>query len=104
MIITNKTLRFQGMRKDQSFTIYPCLPTDEVFLIQSKTRIGRVDLKEKKIYLSKAHSNGSYGHDLNGLRGAKFFDLTDEQLEALTNGRDEMSGHTSPDRTVLLVG
>ena len=92
------------MRKPNSFTIYPVLAHETVFLVQSDKRIGRVDLVNREIYLSKGRSSGSYGPDLCAIRGAKFYDLTDDQISELTEARDKMAGKTRPDKTVLLVG
>lgn len=104
MKFVNREFKFKGMRKPQSFTFYPVLKTDTVFLIQSDQRIGRVDLDKGTIYLSKGRSNGSYGPDLCEARGAKHIELTQDQIERLTEGRDTMAGATRPDRTVVLVG
>lgn len=97
-------LIFKDQRKAQNFTIYPVLKTENQFLIQSDKRIGRVDLESKKIYLSKSRSNGGYGPDLCEARGAKYFDLSNEQIEILTLARDKMAGLTNDKKQVLIVG
>lgn len=105
-----KDFKFKGMRKPQSFIFYPCQPNDTSILIQSGQRIGRVNLETGKIYLSKGRSSGSYGHDLCEARGAKYIDLTSEDLALIKEGIKEMSGKTqksgnsADDRTVTLLG
>lgn len=95
-------MKFKGMRKNQSFTIYPVLVTDETFLIQSNQRIGRVNLELKQIYLSKGRSNGSYGIDLCDYRGAKMLDLSDEQCDELAKAKLDMASGTNSDRSFTL--
>jgi hypothetical protein len=104
MKFIHKNFKFKGMRKENSFTFYPVLPGENVFLIQSDRRIGRVNLDNGTIYLSKGRTNGSYGPDLCDSRGAKTIELNEEQIKELTEGRDQMAGKTQPDRSVILVG
>ena len=72
-------LKFTGMRKEQDFLIYPYSGGDDV-LLQSDTRICRLNLKTGETLLSKAHSNGSYGHDLHPFRGAYFVQIDQSKL------------------------
>ena len=92
------------MRKPQSFIFYPCLITDETITIQSDQRVGRVNIKENKIYLSKGRSSGSYATDLCDNRGAKMIDLTPEEMEIIIQGRDEMAGNSNKNRSFNLLG
>ena len=57
------TAKYNGMRKAQSFIVYPIKGTDQPdnILIQSDTRIGRIDLNNGKVTMSPARAGGSYG-------------------------------------------
>ena len=57
------TAKFNGMRKAQSFIVYPIKSTDQPdnILIQSETRIGRIDLNNGNVTMSPARAGGSYG-------------------------------------------
>lgn len=110
MQTVNVSLKIGTMRKEQDFVIYPVKRDDKTFLIQSETRIGKVGIKDKRIYLSKSRSNGSYGVDLSKLRGAKLIELDDNSFNQLMLGFDKMarltekSGSSKNDRTITLVG
>lgn len=58
--------KFPGMRKEQEFIFYPIdrNNTSNEITIQSDTRIGRVNLENGNVSLSKSHSNGAYFHHL----------------------------------------
>ena len=49
MKFISKNLKFASMRKEQSFICYPVLKNDETFLIQSDTRILRIDLNKTEL-------------------------------------------------------
>jgi hypothetical protein len=105
MKTVNVNMKFKGMRKEQNFTIYPVLKTDTVFLIQSDKKIGRVDLEKKRILISKTISSGAYAPHLYPSMGAKFLDLSNEEIEILTDARNRMADNTNQkDRTITLVG
>ena len=57
------TAKFNGMRKAQEFIVYPIKSTDQQdnILIQSGTRIGRIDLNNGKVTMSTPRAGGSYG-------------------------------------------
>jgi len=59
--------KFPGMRKPQDFIVYPIGSGQDAsnLLIQSDTRIGRIDLKTGKVTLTKAHPSGAYNHHLH---------------------------------------
>lgn len=52
-------LKAKGMRKEQDFILYPITKEDKFLIIQSDTRIARVNLEGKGL-MSKPHSNGAY--------------------------------------------
>lgn len=53
--------KFDGMRKAQDFIVYPMKDSAESALIQSDTRIGRINMQTGAVILSKPHSSGAYG-------------------------------------------
>jgi hypothetical protein len=59
--------KFAGMRLSQEFDVYPIdkKSTDKVVTIQSNTRIGKINLENGNISLSKHHSGGAYFHHLS---------------------------------------
>jgi hypothetical protein len=61
------SLKAMTMRKAQEFIVYPIAKNDEakIILIQSDTRIGRIDLKSGKGIMSQPHSSGAYAHHLS---------------------------------------
>jgi hypothetical protein len=69
MVFKHFNLKYSGMRKEQKFTLYPYDGGDTIKL-QSSTRICSVNLRTGEGVSSKAHSNGSYFHDLYAERGA----------------------------------
>lgn len=54
--------KFNGMRKAQEFIIYPIKAGDPLdsLLVQSDTRIGRIDLNTGIVTMSPPRSGGSY--------------------------------------------
>lgn len=58
--------QFKGMRKAQSFCVYPLHAGDtaETLLVQSDTRIGRIRLSDGAVALSPPRAGGSYSHHL----------------------------------------
>ena len=104
MKTVRKDFQFKGMRKPQSFIFYPCTITDETIFIQSKQRLARINIKEKKMFLSKGRSSGSYSPDLCENRGAKYMDLTPEEMEIIIQGRNEMAGYSNKDGSINLLG
>jgi len=53
MRFVTKDLKFQGMRKEQNFVIYPCLPTDSTVWLQSDNRMVKIDLNTREAMISK---------------------------------------------------
>lgn len=56
-------LKGKGMRKPQSFSVYPINAETKTLKIQSSTRIAQVDLNGKGL-MSKSHQNGAFFHHL----------------------------------------
>lgn len=52
-------MRVKGMRKDQSFIVYPITKESKSIKIQSNTRIASVNL-DGQGKMSKSHQNGAY--------------------------------------------
>ena len=92
MKFIQETFTFQGMRKPQSFVIYPCKATDNEVKLHSDNRIMRVDLSLGKALLSANKSGGAYFHDLSLHRGAKLIDIPGPDLERIKSMRDRMAG------------
>lgn len=63
---TSFDMKVGNMRKAQDFIVYPISKGEQakVLLIQSSTRIARLDINTGKGIMSQAHSNGAYGHHL----------------------------------------
>jgi hypothetical protein len=56
-------LKVKGMRKEQSFSVYPINKDTKQITIQSDKRIAIIDLNGKG-KMSKNHQNGAYFHHL----------------------------------------
>lgn len=52
--------KFSGMRKAQEFIVYPLEDSGTKVTIQSKTRIGTIDLANGQVIMSQSHPNGAY--------------------------------------------
>jgi hypothetical protein len=52
-------MKIKGMRKSQKFVVYPITKDSKNLVIQSKTRIAKVDLNGKGL-CSKSHQSGAY--------------------------------------------
>ena len=77
------TAKFKGMRKPQDFTVYPFNAEEKDRMIQSSTRIARVNLETGRMLISKPRSSGAYGVHLNEALGAKWMDCPVETLDEL---------------------
>jgi hypothetical protein len=55
-------LKLKGMRKAQDFIVYPITAedADKPIMVQSETRIGKIDLETGRGLMSKSHPNGAY--------------------------------------------
>jgi hypothetical protein len=80
------TLSFEfklpNMRKMQDFSVYPATSGDTSIMIQSGTRIGRIEMSNGEGKMSQSHPNGAYGVHLS-MDALVPFTLTSEQLSAL---------------------
>lgn len=52
-------LKAKGMRKEQDFILYPITKDDKILIIQSDTRIAKLNLEGLGL-ISKSHSNGAF--------------------------------------------
>lgn len=52
--------QFLGMRKAQDFIVYPMQDSGTTIKVQSKTRIGTIDLFNGVAAISKSYPNGAY--------------------------------------------
>jgi hypothetical protein len=93
--------KFEGMRKEQSFIIYPCAITDNTVLLQSDKRIIRIELSTGKAILSKG--GRPYGVDLHPARGAVLIELDSQTILKIKKMRDAMAG-VNPNKQVILSG
>jgi hypothetical protein len=57
-------LKIKGMRKPQDFIFYPINKDSNSLIIQSDTRIAKINLDGLGA-MSKSHQNGAYFHHLN---------------------------------------
>lgn len=91
--------KFNGMRKEQDFIVYPIKAgeTPDHILIQSSTRIGRIFLNTGVVTMSKSVQSGAYSFHLafateidrvsaEDLSGIKFRILQTASLMAGNNG------------------
>lgn len=82
-------IKVGNMKKEQDFSCYGFNDESSEVIFQSDSRIFKVDLKSKKLILSKRFSSGAYFHHLNKILGAKDFELTNEQLEKILEYRKD---------------
>lgn len=62
--------KFDGMRKAHDFTVYPMYSGQMSCLIQSSTRIGKINLQTGLVMVSPARAGGSYSVHLAYARDA----------------------------------
>jgi len=58
-------LKIGSMRKAQDFVVYPVSKGDDSIMIQSDTRIGRINMSNGMGKMSQSHSSGAYGVHLS---------------------------------------
>lgn len=77
-------MKMPSMRKEQDFIVYPLQKgVDWVnIMIQSDTRIGRLNLLSGKGQMSKSHQGGAYGVHLS-IDKLEEFELSKEDIEKL---------------------
>lgn len=92
------TAQFKNMRKAQEFIIYPIKQGEstESVLVQSDTRIGRINLNTGEVIMSPARAGGSYGVHLDF--ASKIDILSKEDLAGLKfrilQTADKMAGNS----------
>lgn len=94
--------KFEGMRKEQEFIIYPCLPTDAKVKLQSDTRMVMVDIHDGKAMMSKPCPGGAYMAHLQPQNGGHPIFITITQLDRIREMHKQMSGATNEDRTLTI--
>lgn len=104
MRFVNANFKFNGMRKEQEFTIYPCKADSDLIQIQSDTRIAAVCFSTKTITLSKSFPRGAFIIHLKKELGATTFLLNDLELQTLKDMRDKIAGKTNSDGSFTIVG
>lgn len=64
---TDIYMKLPNMRKEQDFIVYPIQKGDDWtnILIQSSTRIGRLNLLTGEGQMSQSHASGAYNHHLS---------------------------------------
>ena len=103
MRFVTKDLKFQGMRKEQNFVIYPCLPTDSIVWLQSDNRMVKIDLNTREAMISKPTRQNGF-HSVEEFFGAKKLMLTLAELEKVMAMKEAMAGRTNADRTFTIGG
>jgi hypothetical protein len=95
-------MKFQGMRKESEFTVYPMKENDNFMIIQSDNRIGKILLNEYKILLSKAGQK--YFIHLSEISGSKWINLSNEQMKLIQDARNKILNITNQnDRTIRIM-
>jgi hypothetical protein len=81
---TDIEMKITGMRKPQSFIVYPIGADDagNVITIQSDTRIGQINLVKGVGVMSQSHSNGAYFIHLQ-IDGMTPFAISESDLEKI---------------------
>lgn len=104
MKTVKENFKFETMRSEQEFIIYPCLKSDDSLLLQSDKRIIRVSLLNKQGIISKQQQRGAYSQHLCKEFNPSIVNLTEEEVSKIKSMREKMSGNTNSDRTITLVG
>lgn len=79
---TSFEFKLPNMRKMQDFIVYPATSGDTSIMIQSGTRIGRINMSNGEGIMSQSHASGAYGVHLQFDKLIPFL-LTADQLSAL---------------------
>ncbi len=90
---TDIEMKITGMRKPQSFIVYPISKDDsgDIITIQSETRIGKIDLSTGRGLMSQSHSNGAYFVHFQIDKKTPFV-LSDNDLKDLKEHINKTSG------------
>lgn len=99
-------MQLPGMRKPQSFTCLPVAAGETTVVIQSNTRIGKLDLQTGRGFMTPPHSNGAYfAHLVTDQLAGKLVPvvLPTEELNALKAGMASTKGNTNALSSGLIV-
>jgi hypothetical protein len=89
---TSIVMKLKGMRKFQSFIVYPVNSNDiDRIIIQSDTRIGYLYTKTGLMTITKSFPNGAYAPHL-AMEELKEYTLSSEQLKELKTAINGTSG------------
>ena len=99
---TDIEMKITGMRKPQSFIVYPISKDDsgEIITIQSETRIGKIDLSTGRGLMSQSHSNGAYFVHFQMDKKTPFV-LSDNDLKDLKEHINKTSGASVGTRGIV---
>lgn len=99
---THIILKMEGMRKPQSFIIYPYDGSDFIKL-QSDTRIMQLNVRTGEGILSKPHPNGSYFQHLSTLLGSYPVKIQETELKTIQQHLWESAGLQSDKHGILHI-
>jgi hypothetical protein len=99
---TDIEMKITGMRKPQSFIVYPISKDDsgDIITIQSETRIGKIDLSTGRGLMSQSHSNGAYFVHFQMDKKTSFV-LSDNDLKNLKEHINKTSGASVGTRGIV---
>lgn len=90
-----KTIDFDmktpDMRKFQNFSVNPNPQASDYIIVQSDKRIAKINLKTKKMVITKSYPSGAYFHHLV-MGQTKLFELTKHQVDELIKQIGKTSG------------
>lgn len=93
-------MKLENMRKEQDFIVYPISKGDTQIMIQSDTRIGRIDMASGNGKMSQSHPNGAYGVHLQ-MDNLVPFQLEPNQLSELKAELSKTAGKNVGSSVVL---
>ena len=99
-------VQLPGMRKPQSFTCLPLAAGETTVVIQSNTRIGKLDLQTGEGCITPAHSSGAYfAHLITDNLAGKLqkIALSAAELNALKAGMASTKGNQNARHYGILV-
>jgi hypothetical protein len=99
---TDIEMKISGMRKPQSFIVYPIGADDagNVITIQSDTRIGQINLVKGVGVMSQSHSNGAYFVHLQ-IDGMTSFAISESDLEKIKSHIFKTAGDNVGSRGIV---
>jgi hypothetical protein len=84
-------LRLANMRKPQDFVVYPASEATDSIMIQSDTRIGKIQMSNGSGKMSQSHPSGAYGVHLS-MDKLIDFELSQGQLDTLKSELAKTAG------------